>query len=703
MKIIIQDLRSGKTKAEEIPCPSPQKGEVLIKSKNSLLSVGTERMLVDFGKSNLIQKALSQPERVKQVIDKLKKDGILPTLESVLNKLNTPLPLGYCNAGEILELGSGVNSFKIGDRVVSNGHHSNGVSCPENLVAKIPDNLTFEEASFTVMCSIALQGVRLSKPTIGETFVVYGLGLVGLLAVQILIANGCRVIGIDYDEERLELARKFGAQPINLNFEKNPVDFVKSLSNNNGADGVLIATATESNDPISNSAKMVRKLGRIILIGATGLNISRDDFYEKEITFQVSASYGPGRYDPTYEEKGVDYPLGYVRWTEKRNFLASLELISSGKIDVKSLISHRFKFEDFQDAYDLMENKTPSLGIVFKYEDNNKFPKSLEISNDLNSKKLKNTKPNFIGMIGAGEYAKKVLIPSLVKNNAYLHTIVSKGGLSSSISAKKYNFNFASSDPKQIIEDKDIKSIMIATRHDSHAEFVIDSLNAGKNVFVEKPLCINDLELSQIKQTYLSLEKKPVLMVGFNRRYSPLIKSIKDNLEISNEPKSIIMTINAGKIESNSWIQDQEIGGGRFIGEGCHFIDLLMYLVNSKLEDFSVAKLDTKIKDTASISLSFEDGSIGTIHYFTNGHNKIQKERMEIYSGGKIIQLDNFRSLKAYGWKGLKNINLFKQNKGQNECVRAFLDACEDGFNENPIEFNQLFSVHDICLKIQNS
>ena len=700
MKIVVQDLRTGITSAEEIPCPSPQKGEVLIKTKNSLLSVGTERILVEFGKSNLIKKALSQPDKVKIVMEKLKNDGIFPTIDSVLNKLNTPLPLGYCNSGEIIELGAGVNSFKIGDRVISNGYHSEGVSCPQNLVAKIPDNVSYEEASFTVMCSIALQGVRLAKPTIGETFVVYGLGLVGLLAVQILNANGCKVIGIDYDEERLDLAKSFGAKTINLNDEKSPIQQVKNLTNNHGADGILVSTATNSDDPLKNSANMSRKLGRIILIGVAGLNFSREDFYEKEISFQVSASYGPGRYDPAYEEKGNDYPIGYVRWTEQRNFEASLELISSGKVDVNSLISHRFQLADYQKAYDLLDGKTSSLGIIFEYQDEKKLDKTINLSAK-NTTKLKGN--NSIGMIGAGEYAKKVLIPALKKNNAFLHTVVSKGGLSSVTSAKKYKFNFASSDAKDVLENPDINSVIITTRHDSHAEYVIRALKANKNIFVEKPLCINNEELSEIKETFFSLNQKPILMVGFNRRFSPLIKTIKTNLEKNNEPKSIIMTVNAGQIESNSWIQDPDIGGGRIIGEGCHFIDLMMHLIDGELNDFSAVKLDSKHKDTVSINMTYSDGSIGTIHYFSNGNKQIQKERIEIFCGGKNLILNNFRSIKSYGWDGIKNINLFNQNKGQSECIKAFIDACENNEQESLIDLNQLFEVHEVSLKLQNT
>lgn len=698
MKIVVQDLKSGITNAEEIPCPSPQKGEVLIKTKNSLLSVGTERTLVEFGKSSLIKKALSQPDKVKLVLEKLKNDGIFPTIDSILNKLNTPLPLGYCNSGEIIELGAGVTSFKVGDRVISNGYHSEGISCPQNLVAKIPNNVSHQEASFTVMCSIALQGVRLAKPTIGETFVVYGLGLVGLLAVQILNANGCKVIGIDFDEERLNLAKRFGAKIINLKDDKSPIQQVKNLTDNYGADGILISTATDSDDPIKNSANMARKLGRIILIGVAGLNFSRDDFYEKEISFQVSASYGPGRYDPTYEEKGNDYPFGYVRWTERRNFEASLELLSSGKIDVNSLITHKFKFADYQKAYDLLDGHSSSLGIIFEYDDNKKLDKSIKLS----KKNNKNTGNNSIGMIGAGEYAKKMLIPAIKKNNVFMHTIVSKGGLSCLNAAKKFNFNFASTNPEDVIENPEINSVIIATRHDSHAEYVIKALKAKKNVFVEKPLCINNEELSEIKEAFFSLDEKPHLMVGFNRRFSPLVKTIKKSLEKNNEPKSIIFTVNAGQIESNNWIQDPDIGGGRIIGEGCHFIDLMMHLIDAELNDFSAVKLNSNFKDTTSINMSFSDGSIGTIHYFSNGNRQIQKERVEIFCGGRNLTLNNFRSLRSYGWDGIKNINLFNQNKGQFECITAFLDACEKDENNYPIDINQLFLSHEVSLKLQN-
>lgn len=702
MKQILQDLRNGETRIEEVPAPTNVIGNILIKTNKSVVSAGTERMLVNFGKANYIDKARQQPDKVKQVFNKVKTDGLMPTIEAVSSKLDQPLPLGYCNAGTVID--SDVPGFKIGDRVISNGNHSEIVRVPGNLCAKIPDNVDDESASFTVLGSIALQGIRLIGPTIGETVVVSGLGLIGLMAVQILKANGCRVLGIDYDENKCALAREFGAETVNLSLNEDPLIIANSFSKGRGIDAVLITAATDSNEPMSQAANMLRKRGRIVLVGVVGLELSRADLYEKEITFQVSCSYGPGRYDSEYEENGKDYPIGFVRWTEQRNFEAILDMLSTKLLDIKSLVTHRFEFEEALAAYKELNNNK-ALGIVLSYnQEIINTNKSIVLNN-----KSENYKPNDVicGFLGGGNYASRVLIPAFKKAGAKMETIVTSLGINSSIQGKKNKFNVASTIESDVLNSKMINTVVIATRHNLHASQIIKALKEQKNIFVEKPLALTLGEVNEIEKAYdVNKEAKPRLMVGFNRRFSPHIIKARSLLSSQDGPKVFVMTVNAGDIPFDHWTQDHDVGGGRIIGEGCHFIDLLRYLAGSTIVSFSVARIGDcpgiKVRnDKVSITLNFENGSFGTIHYLANGGKAFPKERLEIFCNDAVLQLDNFKKMKGYNWKGFKKMNLLSQDKGQLNCVKAFVDSIKDG-KDTPISLNEIIEVAKISIQISN-
>lgn len=723
MKQILQNLANGATELTDAPCPRLQPGHLLIRTIRSLVSAGTERMLVEFGKANLLEKARQQPDKVRMVLDKIKTDGLLPTLDAVRSKLDQPLPLGYCNVGVVLEVGAGVDGFSIGQRVASNGKHAEVVCVPKNLCARVPDKVSDDAAAFAVLAAIGLQGVRLAQPTLGETFVVTGLGLIGLITVQILRAHGCRVLGLDYDAAKLELACRLGAETVDLGKGEDPLSAAHSFSRGRGVDGVLITAATRSNEPVSQAAKMCRKRGRIILVGVTGLELSRADFYEKELTFQVSCSYGPGRYDAAYEDRGQDYPIGFVRWTEQRNFEAVLDMLAMGSLDVTPLISHRYAIEDAGAAYELLSSNQLSLGILLEYpEPESKTDSELRRSHIqlAAATAIAAAGAPVVGFIGAGNYAGRILIPAFQKADVVLRTVATSSGVSALQYGKRYGFQEASTDTEGLVRDSRINTIVIATRHNTHARFVCEALTAGKHVFVEKPLCLTLEELAMIEQNYLAAaagapspqtgdnatfnKSAPLLMVGFNRRFAPHIVKIKDLLASVKEPKAFIMTVNAGMITADNWVQDPRVGGGRIVGEACHFVDLLRFLANAPIVAFKVTPLGSSLEavypnDKVNISLQFADGSCGTIHYLANGHKSFPKERLEVFCVGRVLQLDNFRKLRGYGWPKFRTLNLWRQDKGQNACVAAFVKAVRNG-GSSPIPFEQLLEVSRVSIEL---
>lgn len=647
MKQIIQDLKSGKTILEEVPVPNVKAGCVLVRTTRTLVSLGTERMLVEFGKANLIDKARQQPDKVKQVLDKLKTDGVLPTLEAVFNKLGQPLPLGYCNVGRVIAVGKGVTEFVVGDRVASNGNHAEYVCVPKNLVAKVPDNVSDEEAAFTVIGSIGLEGIRLFKPELGETVVVTGLGLIGLVVCQLLLANGCRVIGIDFDQQKVDIANAKGVLAINPANGIDPVKYVAEVTNNVGADGVIITASAKTDDIMHQACEMSRKRGRIILVGVVGLNLRRDDFYKKELTFQVSCSYGAGRYDEDYENKGHDYPLPYVRWTEKRNFETILHAISMGGLDVKSLITEEVVLQDYLDIYGDMR-KRGSIASILRFPEESKIERVIPIEGS--KFKPGNGK---IGIIGAGNYTSSTVIPALKAAKANIKYIASAGGLNAKVLAKKVGAECATSDYHEILNDKEVDMVIVTTRHNMHARMVIEALRAGKSVFVEKPLCLNKSELEEIKEAYKSVPDGVTLTVGFNRRFSPFATKLKQL--VGDGPKNIVATMNAGFIPSDMWVHDLAVGGGRIIGEACHFIDLCSYIAGSRVTAVCMNAMGVNPEentDNATIMLRYENGTNAVINYFANGSKSYAKERVEVYSQERVLVLDNWRKLQGFGVKG---------------------------------------------------
>jgi predicted dehydrogenase/threonine dehydrogenase-like Zn-dependent dehydrogenase len=699
MKQLLQDLKTGDTIIEEVPCPSPVHGSLLIQTTNTLVSAGTERMLVDFGKGNLVQKARQQPDKVKQVLQKVQTDGLMPTIDAVKNKLDTPLPLGYCNVGTVIN--SRAEGFAVGDRVISNGKHAEVVSVPQNLCAKIPEGVDDESAAFTVIGAIALQGIRLIKPTLGETVVVTGLGLIGLVAVQLLRAHGCRVLGIDFDPAKLALAKQLGAEVVNLAEGQDPIVVAEKYSRGRGVDAVLITASTKSNEPIHQAATMCRQRGRIVLVGVVGMEMSRADFYEKELSFQVSCSYGPGRYDENYEEKGQDYPIGFVRWTEQRNFEAILDMLADGRIDMQPLISHRFKLADAAQAYDVISSGNP-LGVMLQYEHQTpeKLTKQTVTLSSVSGRGFASSKA-VLGFIGAGNYASSVLVPAFKATGARLKSISSATGVSSVHVGKKQDIEQATTDTDALLSDAEINALVITTRHNSHAKWVRAGLESGKHIFVEKPLTLTRLELDEIVDVYSGLETKPLLMVGFNRRYAPHVQKMHSLLAGKAQPKNLLMTVNAGSIPADHWTQDMTVGGGRIIGEGCHFVDLLRYLAGAPIESVAAQAMDSACKDSVMIQLKFTDGSIGSINYLANGSKAFPKERLEVFCGGGILQLDNFRSLKGFGWPGFKAERLWRQDKGQKQCAQAFVDAIANGNTSNHlIPLDQLVEVANACFDV---
>ena len=703
MKQILQSLKTGATEVAEVPCPTARRGQLLIRTSRTLVSVGTERMLVEFGKAGWIEKARQQPDKVRMVLDKIKTDGLMPTLEAVFNKLDQPLPLGYCNVGSVMQAGGGVSGFEVGDRVVSNGKHAEAVCVPINLCAKVPPQVSDEEAAFTVLGAIALQGIRLVQPTLGETVVVTGLGLIGLVTVQLLRAHGCRVLGLDFDPAKLELAKQFGAEVVNLGAGADPVAAAQAFSRGRGVDAVIVTASTKSNEPMHQAALMCRKRGRIVLVGVTGLELSRADFFEKELTFQVSCSYGPGRYDPSYEEKGNDYPVGFVRWTEQRNFEAVLDMMADGRLNVKPLISHRFSVTEAEQAYELVGGSAPSLGILLEYPTAAEKPEATLRQSTVKlpaAPGAPTTGAASIAFVGSGNYATAVLIPAFKDAGARLKVVASSGGVTGVHAGRKFGFESTTTDTDGVFTDPDVQAIVLSTRHDTHADMACKALRAGKHVFVEKPLALKHEELGQIEQAIAEGTRNgraPMVMVGFNRRFATQVQRVKSLLKGVTGPKSFIMTVNAGAIPAEHWTQDREVGGGRIVGEACHFIDLLRYLAGSAITGHRVSVMDTKTRDTVSIELSFADGSIGTVHYFANGSKAFPKERLEVFAAGRVLQLDNFRKLTGFAWPGFTKMNLWKQDKGQKACASAFVQAVASG-GASPIPFEELLEVARVTI-----
>jgi predicted dehydrogenase len=707
-RVVLQDLADGATRLVDAPAPTAGRHGLVIATHTSVVSAGTERMLVDFGRASLLGKARSQPHRVAEVIDKARTDGVATTVNAVRSKLAQPLPLGYSSSGVVVQVGRDVTGVSVGDLVATAGGHAELAAVPVNLTTPVPDGVSAPDAAFATIGSIALQGVRLAQPTVGERFAVVGLGLVGLLTVQLLTAQGCRVLGIDPNDERRKRAEAFGATTVHA--AHDVLAAAEELTGGRGIDGVIICASTTSNEPVHQAAQMCRQRGRIILVGVTGLELQRADFYEKELTFQVSASYGPGRYDPSYEDGGTDYPFGLVRWTASRNMGAVLDLIDRGRVDVASLVTHDHPFADAPAAYDTLVSDPSALGIVLTYpeidlaapEGSGLLTSRVTISSTATGTAGRGQ----VGVLGAGNFATQILLPAVRDAGGAIHTVVSSGGASASLAAQKFGARQASTNVDDVFGSADIDTVVVATRHDSHARYVDRALRAGQHVFVEKPLAVTaeDLELVRlaVQEAADAGGPLPVLMVGFNRRFAPVTRRMVELLATQSGPKAVTLTMNAGHIPADHWTQDPEAGGGRIIGEACHFIDLARFLVGSPIEAVQSTFLGqpgpTTPADTAVITLRFADGSIATVNYLANGSKKFPKERVEVFSGGRVLVNDNFRTLRPYGWPGVRTLRLRSQDKGHAAGMAAFLEAVRAG-GPSPIPVQELLEVSEATLR----
>lgn len=699
MNQLTQNLKSGKMELLETPFPAMTDGKVLVRTYYSLISAGTEGGKVKTARSSLINKAKQKPEQVRQVIDTLKSEGLQSTYQKVMNKLDAPAPLGYSCAGEVIDVGRNVRGFQVGDLVACGGAeaaHAELAAVPENLCVKVPKGVKLEHAAFTTVASIALQGIRQADLRVGESCAVIGLGLIGQLTVQILKVSGAKVAGIDIDPDMVALAKKSGADVWLERHGEGLEEEIAELSGGFGVDAVIITAGTSSLDPVELAGRLCRKKGKVVIVGAVPTGFSRPNYYKKELDLRMSSSYGPGRYDDDYEQKGVDYPIGYVRWTENRNMQAFLDLVKAGKLNIDLLITHRFDFKDALDAYELILKKSePVAGILLKYDTDKKLAPFVEVHQPKVSGKA--LQPQ-VGFIGAGSFAQKFLLPN-AKKYSRMVAVATAVGHETRNAADKYGFQFASGEAEDVIHHQDVNTVFIATRHDSHADYVLKCLNAGKNVFVEKPLCMTEDELEQIKAEY---EKKRVhLMVGFNRRFAPLLDKVMQKLH-KNTLKATNYRINVGKIPADHWTQDPDVGGGRIVGEVCHFVDLCMYISGSKPVLVHASAMDTaqNLNDTLVVNLKFENGSVATISYFANGSKKLEKEYLEIYSNGMTAVLHDFKRLEFYGNK--KEVTKSTQDKGHAEEVKQFLKAVEKGL-PTPIPFEDVYLSSLIPFKILES
>ena len=706
MKQILQSYKSGELWLADVPAPLCKRSGVVIRTCASFVSAGTERMLVDFAKKSLVGKALQMPDQVRKVIRKMKTEGVLATLEKVPTKLDQPIPLGYSCAGVVVEAGTQAGDFAVGDRVACGGagfaNHAEFNSVPRNLVVKLPDGVSFEDGSAATVGSIALQGVRQCELKLGERVAVIGLGLMGVMAIQMCKASGCRVFGFDPNSARCALARELGAD---VAVSDNLVAEALSFSGGHGVDAVLITAATHSNEPVTVAAEICRQKGRVVATGLVGMDLPRDQYYKKEIDFRLSCSYGPGRYDPVYEEQGVDYPFGYVRWTEQRNMEAVVQLIAEGKLTPGKFITHRFDFDDALDAYQLLLGKVhePYLGIVLRYggTEEKQFASLSRRIDMTNESPVTATNGESVGVsfIGCGNFAKAVLLPTLKKQGGHLlRGLCTASGMSCGETARKEHFGFATTEQSEVLRDGGTNLVVITTRHDLHAAQVKAALEAGKYVFTEKPLCIKEEQLDELS-TLCEAEDGMAsrrVMVGFNRRFSPHARMIREYYAKRTMPLVLHYSVNAGAIPRDVWIQNPEIGGGRMVGEGCHFVDFMSFIVGAPVTSVQAQCIKTDnaaaiAADSIAVTLSFADGSIGTLSYFAGGDTALPKERCEIHGESSTALLDNFCTTTCSGKLGKCRLK-GRQEKGFKEELAATL-ASVGAKQSMPISFAEIANV----------
>ena len=714
MKQLLQNLRSGETAVVDVPIPTPQPGEVLVRTAVSLVSAGTERTLVSFAEKSLVGKARSRPDLVHQVLDKARREGALTTLEAALNRLDQPMPLGYSSTGTVTGLGAGVQKVRIGERVACAGGgyalHAEFAAVPVNLVASLPETVKFEAAAFTTLGAIALHGFRLAEAQIGSRIAVIGLGLLGLLTVAIARAAGCAVLGIDLDPGRVALGKRYGSEAV-LRPEAEASG--QAFSRGRGCDAIIICADTRSDDPVELAGVLARDRARVVATGVVGLNLPNKTYYEKELTFMKSRSYGPGRYDPVFEEAGHDYPIGYVRWTESRNLEAFVELLANRQVDVEPLITHRFPIDQAPQAYELITGKTsvPFLGVLLTY------PGGFVETQGADSVRVESLKPQApaiqtaafekvnvrLGVLGAGSFANAVLLPAISKVAGIERVaIASASGTSAHHAARRFGFTTALSDENSVLNNPEINTVAILTRHHLHARQTLAALAAGKHVFCEKPLAIDDASLDEITAALSAEDLKPLVMVGFNRRFAPLAVKLKAFLEGRKEPLAMSYRVNAGFIPLNHWLHDPAQGAGRIIGEGCHFIDFLTYLVGSPpvfVRASGLPDIGRYREDNILLTLGFPDGSLGTILYVSNGDKAFSKERFEVFCAGKAAVLDDFRSLElVVNGKRVVERSRLRQDKGHRAEWAAFAWAIAN-HEPAPIPYTHLLGTTRASLR----
>jgi predicted dehydrogenase/threonine dehydrogenase-like Zn-dependent dehydrogenase len=709
MKQVLQNQKTGAVNAADVPAPVARPGFVLVRTAASLISAGTERATVEAGQKGLLARAVQQPHLVSQVIQKAKTEGILNTVEAVRSKLGSLVALGYSAAGTVIEVGNDVGNFHVGDRVACAGvgyaSHAEILAVPKNLCVRLPDEVSFDSAAFGTLGAIAMQGVRLAEPTLGESVVVIGLGLIGQVTAQLLRANGCRVFGIDLDAQKIELAKQFGADG-GCAPDDDAQRRVMEWSRGYGADAVLITAATSSNAPVELAGEISRKKGRVVAVGAVGLNIPRQPFYDRELTFKISMSYGPGRYDQEYEERGHDYPIGYVRWTEGRNLESFLDLLAEGRVNVEGLITHRFKLDQAEQAYQLIagESGEPYLGVVLHYESDHDPERRIPVAEKKAGASL-GARSVRVGLIGAGNYARAMLLPHFKSAGAELQSIATASGVTARAVAEKFGFRYCVSGADEVLADEEVNLIVIATRHDTHAELARRALNSERHVFVEKPLALNDLELDSVIAAAAQSEGE--LIVGYNRRFSPMGRAAREFFKDREAPLSINYRVNAGRIPPGHWAQDAREGGGRIIGEVCHFIDFMHFITGSRTtrvyaESITSRNQEITNEDSVFITVRLADGSNGAIAYVAEGDKALPKERIEIFGAGKSLVIDDFRGCVAYQDGREKKTKLREQDKGQEDEVSAVCAVVLEG-RPAPIALDDLATTTRATFRIRDS
>lgn len=702
MKQILQNVKTGAVAVAEVPTPVARPGFVLVRSAASLISAGTERSTVEAGQKSLVGRAIEQPALVKKVIDKARNEGVVATFDAVRSKLGSLSALGYSAAGVVVDGGGDTTGFRVGDRVACAGvgyaSHAEVLSVPKNLCVRLPAEVTFDAGAFGTVGAIALQGVRLAEPTLGESVVVIGLGLIGQLAVQLLNANGCRVFGIDLDEEKIQLAKRLGAEE-GCGPNEEVKGRVLEWSRGRGADAVLITAGTSSNEPVELAGEISRAKGRVIVVGAVGLNLPRKPYYDRELTFRISMSYGPGRYDREYEERGHDYPIGYVRWTEGRNIEAFLDMVARGRVDVEPLITHRFKIDEGDRAYELITSDQPYLGVLLQYDTERKVESRITLPKTANIA----AKAVRIGLIGAGDYAKSMLLPNFKTFGAEFQSIATASGVTARAVGEQYGFRFCVSGADEVISDAEANLIVIATRPASHGDLARRALAAGKHVFVEKPLAVTEDELDSVLGAAASGGQ---LMVGFNRRFSPLAREARDFFKGRQTPLSINYRVNAGRFSPNHWVQDPA-EGGRIIGEVCHFVDFVHFLTGSLTtrvfaESIASRNAEATDEDSVFITLRLADGSNASIAYLAEGDKALAKERIEVFGSGRSLVIDDFRSGTVYENGREKTRKLREQDKGQRDEIKAVMSVVIEG-TPAPISIEDLATTTRATFRIKES